>query len=268
MAEIWGAVAVAAVSAGTAIYSTQQQKKAANKALEAQRGVAEDLKYTPIDIEQLKADTSKAAVENATASLAMERSLQPDVANTRAELSRQISADLALGGELPTDLVNRVNTAGRTLGARSGIGSGSTVPLTASLLGLSSIDLLNQRRAQAENLLRSNPLPVAGLDPGQIASLEIANNNAQNQFDLAKSGVNSNLIQSEADARASQIAGQAGIASSLTSLMGTMAGAYGTPSTSTNYANTISKVPKTNTSYYNQNPASNPLMSSSPLGLS
>ncbi len=221
MAEIWGAAIAAAATVGSAVYSTQQQKKAANKALDAQRGIAADIKYEPIDIEKLKFEATQAAIENATNSLALERQLTPKIADTRAELSRQISDDLKLGGELPPDVANRVTTAGRVIGARSGIGSGSTVPLTASLLGISSLDLANQRRQAASNLLRDNPLPISGLDPGQIASYEVANNAAFNDFNAAKAGVSSKLAESEAAARTAQIGGQVGSVSALSNLIGT-----------------------------------------------
>ncbi len=222
----WGLIAGAAISAGTAIYSSGQQKKAANKALDAQRGIAADIKYEPIDIEKLKYEATQAAIENATNSLALERQLTPKIADTRAELSRQISDDLKLGGELPPDVANRVTTAGRVIGARSGIGSGSTVPLTASLMGISSLDLANQRRQAASNLLRDNPLPIGGLDPGQIASVEVANNAANNQFNLEKAGVASSLANSEAAARTAQIGGQVGTVGALSNLIGSGIGAY------------------------------------------
>lgn len=223
---IWVGLGTALVGAGTAVYSSQQQKKAANKALDAQRGIAADITYEPIDIERLKAEATQQAIQNATQSLALERQLQPNIAATREELSRQINADLKLGGQLPADVQNRVTQSARTIGARSGVGSGGTVPLTASLLGLSSIDLANQRRAAAGNLLGANPLPTAGLDPGAIASLEVANNAANNQFNLEKAGVASSLANSEAAARGAQIGGQVGTVASLGNLLGAGIGAY------------------------------------------
>lgn len=222
----WGAIASAAVSAGTAIYSTNQQKKAAQKALDAQRGIADNIKYEPIDIELLKVKATENAISNATNSLAIERKLQPEVAEVRSELARQINQDLKLGGELPTDVINRVTQAGRVTGARSGVGPGGTVPLTASLIGLNSLDLLNSRRRAAASLLNDNPLQPAGLDPGTIASLEVAQNAAQNEFNLAKAGVDSSLADSEAKARTAQIGGQVGTTAALANLFGEGIGAY------------------------------------------
>lgn len=216
--SMWVTGISAAVSVGTSIYSASQANKAANKALDQKAALAANLKYEPIDIAALKEEASKSAVENATKSLALERTLQPNVAATREELAKQTSDNLALQGNLPADVINRVTQSGRVIGAQSGIGSGSTTPLTASLLGLSSLDLANQRRAAAGALLTANPLQQAGLDPGAVASAEVAQNAAQNQFNLLKSGVDSKLVDAETAARAAQIGGQTGIASSFSNL--------------------------------------------------
>lgn len=226
MAEIWGAIAVAAVGAGSAVYSAQQQKKLQNKALDAQRGIAADIEYKPVDIEKLKADATANAIANATASLAIERQLQPDVAATREELARQIRTDLDRGGQLPVDTANQVTQAGRVIGARSGIGSGSTTPLTAALIGLKSTDLINERRRAASNLLSGIDLPAAGLDPGTVASLEVANNAANNQFNLERAGVASTLANSEAAASASQLGSQIGLVNSLGSAVKNIGNIY------------------------------------------
>lgn len=212
---LWVGIGSAVLSAGTAVYSSQQQKKLQNKALDAQRGIAGDIEYVPIDIEKLKADATSNAIANATASLAIERQLQPDVSMTREELARQIRTDLQRGGQLPTDVAQQVNTAGRVAGARSNIGPGSTTPLTAALIGLKSTDLINDRRKAAANLLAGTELPAGGLDPGTLASAQIANNNALNQFNLEQSGVASNLAGSQAAASASQLGSQMGLVNSL-----------------------------------------------------
>lgn len=272
----WAAIIPALISAGTAIYSANQSKKAASNAVDQQKSLAANLKYEPIDIEKLKADATASAIQNATNSLALERQLQPVVADTREqtnlvkqELARQVGADLKLGGNLSPDVINRVNTAGRVIGSTSGIGSPNTVPLSASLLGLSSIDLINQRRAAAANLAAPGPLPVAGLDPGAVASAEVAQNAAENQFNLKKAGVDQNLIDSEAEARTAQIGGQTGVISSLGNLAfgsqqplsGGLFGAYTAAQKNKN------ALIAAGASGRNQNPATNPLMSSSPLGL-
>lgn len=230
-----GTVAAGAALAGTAasVYGQHQQQKAAKSAINQQRNLLEGLKYEPIDIEKLKREATAAAIENATTSLAVERQLQPDVAATREEVARtklklaqQVGADLDLGGNLSPDVINRVETAGRVIGGRSGIGAPSTVPITAGLLGIESINLLNSRRNAANALVGPGDLPTTGLDPGQLASLEVAQNAAQNQFNIAKAGGDASLIDSEAKARTAQIGGQIGIASSLGKLIGQGIGSY------------------------------------------
>ncbi len=230
-----GTAAAGAALAGTAasIYGQTQQNKAAKTAVNQQRNLLEGLKYEPIDIEKLKREATASAIENATNSLALERQLQPDVAATREEvaatklkLAKQVNADLDLGGNLSPDTINRVETAGRVIGGRSGIGSPSTMPLTAGLLGIESINLLNSRRNAANALTGPAATAPVGLDPGALASAEVADNAANNQFNIAKAGGESNLINSEAAARTAQIGGQVGVASSLANLIGQGIGAY------------------------------------------
>ncbi len=231
--SMWIAGIGAAVSVGTSIYSAKQTEKANNKALDEQKKIAADLKYEPIDIEKLRTNATQHAIENATNALALERNLTPNVAAlreqtdlTKLKLAQQVDADLDLGGNLSADTINRVNQAGRVIGARSGVGSGGTVPLTASLLGLSSIDLMNQRRNAANALQGPGALAPVGLDPGAVASEEIAQNAAYNDFNMAKSGVDSRIAENTAAARTAQIGGQVGMVSSLGNLLGQGIGAY------------------------------------------
>lgn len=227
------AAASLAVGAGTSIYGATQANKANNKALDEQKRIAANLKYEPIDIEKLRTQATQNAIENATNALVLERNLTPNVAAlreqtdlTKLKLAQQVDADLDLGGNLSADTVNRVNQAGRVIGAKSGVGSGGTVPLTAALLGLSSVDLMNQRRNAANSLQGPGaPAPV-GLDPGAVASEEIAQNAAYNDFNMAKAGVDSRIAENTAAARTAQIGGQVGMVSSLGNLLGQGIGAY------------------------------------------
>lgn len=242
---------VGAAGVASSIYSATQTAKAANKAVGIQQGALADqralidsLKYAPIDIEKLKRDTSAQAVQNATQSLALERQLQPALADTRGQLAQQVNSELALRGNLPPDVANRVAMEARTIGARSG-SQENAAPITASLIGLTSLDLMRQRQQAAAGLLAANPLQPAGLDPGALASTEVAQNAAQNQFNLEKAGATSNLLNStmgvadaEAKARAAQIGGQTGIISSLV-------GALGSFSSPTNYGSLLSKTAPT-----------------------
>lgn len=224
---------VAAASVASSVYAAKQTSKAANKAVDAQKAalgdqkaLLESLRYAPIDVEKLKREASAQAVQNATQSLALERSLQPELANTRQELAKQVNSDLSLRGNLPPDVANRVASEARTVGGRSGT-QDNVGPLTASLIGNTSLDLIRQRQGAAAGLLAMNPLQPTGLDPGALASLEVAQNAAQNQFNLEKAGVSSNLINAsvgvanaEAKARGAEIGGQVGIINSLTGLLG------------------------------------------------
>ncbi len=234
-------LAIAAATTTATIVSQQDAARKAQHAVSDAQKVAGAVDYQPIDIAQLTANAHDQAVKNATDSLALERSLQPDIADTRTNLSRSISDQLKLGGQLPTDTINAVTQAGRVAGGTSGSLGGASVPLTAGLLGLSSLNLLNQRQNNAAGLLAANPLPVAGLDPGTLASLEAQQNAAQNQFNLAKAGVQTNLIGSQVQAGAAQTgANMAGISSLLNlltknqssgvdsgSILGKLATAYG-----------------------------------------
>lgn len=221
----WVNLGVAVVGAGSAIYSSRQASKAAEKSVDQQKQIQSNIKYEPIDIEKLKRDATATAIENATNSLALERQLTPNVAATREtvdqtklQLAQQVQAELAQGGNLSPDVINRVNAAGRVIGNTSGVGSASTVPLTAGLLGLTSMDLANQRRAAAQALQGPGASPMVGLSPGDVAGAEVAQNAAYNQFNVAKAGGDSNLANSEATARAAQIGGQTGMISSLSNL--------------------------------------------------
>ena len=227
---LWVGIGSAVLGAAGTVYSSQQAKKLQNRALDSARGITADIDYQPIDIEKLKLDAQNQAIANATASLAIERALSPDVSMTREELARQVRADLERGGNLPTDVQNQVTQSARVIGNRSGGGSGVTTPLTASLIGLNAYGLLVESapdlEADANQFLQLNDLPVAGLDPGTLASLEVADNAANNQFNLEKAGVSSNLANSEAAARASQIGSTAGLISSIGNELGKVGKTY------------------------------------------
>lgn len=238
------AAGVAAAGTAASIAASQDSARKALHATQDAQKIAGSVDYQPIDIAQLTKDAHDQAVQNATDSLALEQSLQPDVARARTELSRSVADQLALGGNLPADVANTVTRAARTTSGTSGTLGGSSVPLTAQMLGISSLNLLNQRQQNASALVAANPLPTAGLDPGTLASLEVNQNAAQNQFNLAKAGVQTNLVNSQAQANAAQGgANVAGISSLLNllsknqsgsvdsgSILGKLASAYGSGS--------------------------------------
>lgn len=191
------ALSAAATAAGTAASISASRRAAATQkdALLRQEQIAANLKYEPINIENLKEQTRQQAITNATQSLALERELRPDVAATRQMVAERVRSDLGLGGMLSPDVANQVARASRTMGAMSGAPAG---PLTAAQIGLTAEGLRSQRLAQANQLLQANPLMPAGLDPGSLASAIVSQNAAMNQFNAAKAGVNANLAQSTA----------------------------------------------------------------------
>lgn len=203
--------AAASVAGVASSISAQRKAASAQKdALAQQRELAANLKYEPVNIENLKEQARQQAITNATQSLALERELSPDVAATRQMVAERVRSDLALGGQLSPDVANQVARAARTSGALSGAPAG---PLTAAQIGLTAEGLRSQRLGQAEQLLAQNRLPAAGLDPGALASAIVAQNAAMNQFNLAKMGVGANLAQSGAQVGAANAATQQGITS-------------------------------------------------------
>ncbi len=213
----WVAVAIAGsalVGAGTAVYEGNQSRKAIGK----QQDLLNGLSYTPIDVAALQKSATETSIKNATDSLALQRSLQPNVARSNDLLQKSVADQLALGGQLPPDVANEVNRAGRTIGSSSG-SLGNSAPVTAALLGQTSLGLLNQRQNAAMQLSAANPLPTVGLSPQDLASATIANNNALNQFALGKAGGQANLINSQAQSNSATAAGVGGSLSSELSLL-------------------------------------------------
>lgn len=223
-------IAAAASVAGTASAISAQRKAAAagKDALAKQQGIAGALRYEPIDLENLKEQARQQAIANATQSLALERELSPDVAATRQMVAERVRQDLGLGGALSPDVQAQVARAARVSGALSGAPAG---PLTAGQIGLTAEGLRSQRLGQAQQLLAQNRLPVAGLDPGALASEIVAQNAAMNQFNLAKAGVASNLAQSEAQVRAGNAASQQAMTTGLLNQFSGLLGQIGSGTT-------------------------------------
>lgn len=192
--------------------AARKTQHAAQDAINAQRELAANLKYQPIDIEKLKADAHNQAVLNATQALSLERAVNPELAATREAVTHKVASDLALGGKLSPDVMNQVARASRTVGSLSGAPAG---PLTAATIGQTAGALEQQRLANAGSLLAANKLPVAGLDPGALASLEVSQNAAMNDFNAKKAGINSNLIASNADRMSAAAGIQAGVNANL-----------------------------------------------------
>jgi hypothetical protein len=226
--------AASAASAASSISASRKAASAQKDALAQQRQIAANLRYEPINIENLKEQTRQQAITNATQSLALERELRPDVAATRQMVAERVRNDLALGGQLAPDVANQVARASRTMGALSGAPAG---PLTAAQIGTTAEALRSQRLGQANQLLQTNPLQPVGLDPGALASAIVAQNTAMNDFNAAKAGVNSRLAQSAgqvgAGLAAAQGAERAAIANAIPSLVTSLGGIFSpSPTTS------------------------------------
>lgn len=225
----------AAATVGSTVYSADRQRKAANQAKDAQQALIADLKYEPIDIEKLKADTTEQSIANAKASIALEKELSPSIAAMRTELPAQIQQELTMGGRLSPDVANQVAQQARVMGGGSGTFSG-VGPITAALTGTTAQNLIDQRQTKAASMLAQNQLPTVGLDAGSLASLEAQNAAALNQYNLAKAGISQNMINSQyqADmARAGTVAGGIQGLGSLAGLIGMMGASGNTASTAT-----------------------------------
>ena len=207
-------VTAAASVAGVAnsISAGRKAQSAARDAMAAQQQLQANLRYQPIDLDNLRTQVQQQAINNATQSLALERDLSPDVAATRQMVAERVRADLGLGGQLSPDVANQVARAARTVGSLSGAPAG---PLTAAQIGTTAETLRQQRLSNAAGLLAANPLQQVGLDPGALASEIVGQNAAMNQFNLAKAGISSNMIQSGAQLTAGGAGLQAGINANL-----------------------------------------------------
>jgi len=215
-----GSLVAGGLGVGSAIWGADKSRKAANRAKDAQKELIANLKYEPIDIEKLKADTTQQSINNARQSIALEQELAPDVAAMRTELPRQVSQELAMGGRLSPDVANQIASQARVVGAGSGNFGGGVAPLTAALTGTTAQALKDSRQQKAASVLAMNQLPTIGLDPGSLASLEAQQNAALNQFNLSKAGINSNMINSSYGMDMANIGATQSAISSLGNLLG------------------------------------------------
>lgn len=186
--------AVAAVGAGIAAAGTVASgvmKDSANR--KARKTIQKGLdSYEMIDLDELQSNAVQTARENAKNALALEAELTPDVAKTRNLLSSQVANELALGGKLDTDTINSVTGNAQYTTASSGMYGGAG-PVTAAMLGLTSMDVANQRKQNAAALLAANPLQQVGLSPETLANISVADQTNLNQAKLNAAGVQSNL---------------------------------------------------------------------------
>lgn len=180
--------------------------------------IAGSATYERIDLDELQKRAQTVARENAINSLALEAELTPDVAKARKLLAAQVSNELAMNGQISPDVARQVAQRSITGATASGL-SGVAGPITAASLGLTAMDLTNQRQAKAASLLAANPLPESGLSPGSLASAAVADLNAANQFATNKAQGQAAAAQASANATASLV-------SSIGSGIGSVYGAY------------------------------------------
>lgn len=192
--------ATAVIGTATSVYSASQQKKAAQAAADA----AQNLKYDKIDLDELQAKARQTAEENIVNSLALEEKYTPDVARARKELSSQISDELSMGGYISPDVARQVVGQAFTKANVAGL-EGAAGPVTAATLGMTAMDLKNQRQAKAAQLLAANPLPESGLSPGDLASVSVGQQQAEQQFNIDKSQAIANAAAAKAQANASMV---------------------------------------------------------------
>ena len=186
--------AVAAVGAGIAAAGTVASgvmKDSANR--KARKTIQKGLdSYEMIDLDELQSNAVQTARENAKNALALEAELTPAISQTRNTLSNQVASELELGGKLDADTINAITNKAQYTTASSGMYGGSG-PVTAAMLGLTSMDVANQRKQNAAALLAANPLQQVGLSPETLANISVADQTNLNQAKLNAAGVQSNL---------------------------------------------------------------------------
>lgn len=202
-----GVIAAAAIGAAGTLGAAYMSSQAAGD----NQQIANNLQYQPIDINALQSTAQQTAASNAANSIALEQQNEPGLSAARFGLQNTVASQLAQGGNLSPDVYNQTANAAIS-GANSAGLTGAGGPITAASIGQTSQALLQQRIQNAGNLVNANALPVAGLDPGQIASALVGQNNAENQFALSKAGYQTNANQSSADAWGSAAGAIGGVA--------------------------------------------------------
>lgn len=129
--------------------------------------------------------------------LDVERMFDPNQARLRQATTQSILDQLALGSAIPADVQDQVIRNALEGSAASGFGvTPGGRGLVARDLGLTSLDLLNQRIGTAMQATRSAPLPGQlfqpqgiGITPGDVADLVLGNARAQNEYNTFRSQV-------------------------------------------------------------------------------
>jgi hypothetical protein len=224
---------------GSALGGSMDAQSAAKKAGQ----MAQNLTYQPIDLNALQTQAQQAAQQNLANSIKLEQQYFPQAAAVRAGTQNLVAQQVAQGGRLTPDVSNAVTRAAMASGGAGGFGAG---PLAAANLGLTAQQQLNNAISQGENLTNFTTagLPTSGLDPGALASAAIGQNQQMNQFNIDKTGLLTNALQSQANAQ-SALGG---------SLMG-VANIYGNMAKMP--ASTVSALPSSLSNAFNNQPALN-----------
>ena len=207
---------------GSALGGSMDAQSAAKKAGQ----MAQNLTYQPIDLNALQQQAQQNAQQNLANSIKLEQQYFPQAAAARAGTQNLVAQQVAQGGRLTPDVSNAVTRAAMASGGAGGFGAG---PLAAANLGLTAQGQINNAIGLGENLTQTEMtgLPTSGLDPGQLASAAIAQNQQQNQFNLSKTGLLANNIQSQAAANSAM---GAAIGNGLTSAIGGVTNYLNSPS--------------------------------------
>ena len=216
---------------GSALGGSMDAQSAAKQAGQ----MAQNLTYQPIDLNALQTQAQQAAQQNLANSIKLEQQYFPQAAAARAGTQNLVAQQVAQGGKLTPDVSNAVTRSAMASGGAGGFGAG---PLAAANLGLTAQGQINNAIGLGQNLAQTEMagLPTSGLDPGALASAAIGQNQQMNQFNIDKTGLAMNALQSKANATSGLAGTLGGLASMAGSLYGNQSGNLnfsGSPTAST-----------------------------------
>jgi hypothetical protein len=188
-----------------------------------------------MDINGLQTMVGNESLKNALDAAAREQQLTPDIAATRAGLSKQVNEDL--NGGPSVQLSNEWLKQGLGDTIATGANADGTFARSA-LADTTRQDYYQNRDAQqakAASLLSANPLPVTGLDPGTLASyktgVESGNTNALNNYTQNVLGAlgneSQNVMNGFQQAMQMEAARRSGASSANNAMSGSMLGLGG-----------------------------------------
>lgn len=152
--------------------------------------VANSPELRKAEIDRLQTMAPREALINALKSSELESTLTPDVARVRKGLSKQMADDLEGGPS------NQLSNIWLKQGLSDAVATGARTDsgfARSALADSTRRDYLQDRRTlqdRSASFLSANPMPVAGLDPGSIASIMTqTNSDNANARDAYKSQV-------------------------------------------------------------------------------